>query len=226
MSGSADAHEWVHLVPAGTFSGSDGRGPFRLADAPAVIAASLAGGKIPFDENHSTDLAAPRGAPSPARGWIVAMQSRPDGIWGRVEWTGEGRALLGQRAYRGVSPVFESDKSGTVLRVLRAALTNVPNLPQLATMHSRGNVTLSAEDRRICQIMGTDPAKFAEQRAWMARSGAVRATPQAANAPAGGVHAMTPEQIRVFRVMGIDPAKAAEQAQRMNARRAGSGDAR
>jgi phage I-like protein len=35
------APEWVHLVPAGRFSGVDGRGPYTLADPAAVIAASL-----------------------------------------------------------------------------------------------------------------------------------------------------------------------------------------
>lgn len=135
------APDWVQLVPAGTFRGADGRGPYRLANPAAVIQASAAadGVRLAIDENHSTDLAAPRGEPAPARGWIVELQARPDGIWGRVEWTESGRALMADRSYRGISPVFETDKSGTVLRLLRAALTNNPNLPQLATLHQQGH---------------------------------------------------------------------------------------
>lgn len=138
----AAAPEWLHLIPAGTFSGSDGRGPYRLADPAAVIRASMAAGKLPLDVNHSTDLAAPRGEGAPAVGWIVELQARPDGLWGRVEWNESGLALMADRAYRGISPVFEHSKAKPwlVTRVLRAALTNVPNLTQLKTLHStQGN---------------------------------------------------------------------------------------
>lgn len=136
LPAGASVPEWVHVCPAGSFSGADGRGPFTLADAAAVIRASMAAGKLPIDETHATDLAAPKGLPAPARGWIVSMEARDDGIWGRVEWTGSGRTLLEDHAYRGISPVFVSEKaSGRVVRILRASLTNDPNLP-LTTLHS------------------------------------------------------------------------------------------
>jgi phage I-like protein len=70
----APVPEWVHLLPIGTFSGVDGRGPYTVPDPAAVIAASMAVRRLPVDENHATDLAAPKGEPSPARGWIVEMQ--------------------------------------------------------------------------------------------------------------------------------------------------------
>lgn len=134
---AGEVPDWVHLTPAGTFSGVDGRGPFRLEDAATVIADSMKAGKLPIDENHATDTAAPEGRPSPARGWIVAMEARSDGIWGKVEWTNSGRELLTDKAYRGISPVLMSTKAeGRVLRILRAALTNDPNL-NLTSLHSR-----------------------------------------------------------------------------------------
>lgn len=130
--------EWVHLVPAGTFSGQDGRGPYTLANAETVIRASMAAGKLPIDENHAIDLAAKAGGSSPARGWVVEMQARADGIWGRVEWTQSGRALVEDHAYRGISPAFAvTEKGGVVVQVLRAALTNTPNLTQLKTLHTQ-----------------------------------------------------------------------------------------
>ncbi len=49
-----------------------------------------------------------------ARGWIVELQARDDGIWGRVEWTGAGRALIEDRAYRGISPNLLVDRNGVV----------------------------------------------------------------------------------------------------------------
>jgi len=142
---------WLHIVPAGRFSGADGRGPYLLADAPALIAASMQAGKLPLDENHSTDLAAPKGEPSPARGWLVQMESRADGIWARVEWTEEGRALVAGHAYRGISPVFTTDEKGTLTRILRAALTNNPNLTDLATLHNPEN---SMDLPRLRSLLG------------------------------------------------------------------------
>ncbi|CAN5129842.1 hypothetical protein BH10PSE8_BH10PSE8_01000 [soil metagenome] len=134
---AGQAPEWVHLMPVGTFSGADGRGPYALKDAAAVITASMTAGKLAIDENHSIDKAAPEGRPAPARGWIVEMEARADGIWGRVDWTGEGKRLVDDHAYRGISPVFVSAKAGgAVVKILRAALTNDPNLT-LTTLHSR-----------------------------------------------------------------------------------------
>lgn len=139
LPASGDATDWVQLLPAGTFRGADGRGPYRVPDAEALIAASLADGPLVIDEAHATDLAAPKGGAAPAQGWIVALEARQDGIWGRVEWTPLGQRALQDRLYRGISPVFAQRKDGTVLRLLRAALTNAPNLP-LATLHSeQGN---------------------------------------------------------------------------------------
>lgn len=146
--------EWLHLCPTGTFRGNDGRGPYRLDDVDAVIKASMARGKFPLDECHSTDLAAPKGQPAPARGWIVEMQARADGIWGRVEWTGSGRTLMEDKAYRGLSPVIASKKiDGQVLRILRASLTNDPNLT-LKTIHSQTQGNDMDLMQRLRQTLG------------------------------------------------------------------------
>ena len=133
----AASGDWLHLVPAGTFQSSDGRGPFKVTDPEALIARSMAGGKLVLDENHSTDLAAPQGNPAPARGWIVELQARQDGIWGRAEYTAAGRELVEGRAYRAISPVLASHpKTGEVGRILRASLVNDPSLT-LTTLHHR-----------------------------------------------------------------------------------------
>ncbi len=192
--------EWVQLAPAGTFSGQDGRGPYRLRDPQAVIAASLAGGRIPIDENHATDLLAPKGEPSPARGWIVGMEARADGLWGRVEWTPSGRTLLTERAYRGISPVFATDPNGTVHRILRAALTNTPNLPQLATLNSAGHEGdfLTDTDRMVCAKMGIEPQALAAHKRKLT-----------ATAQSDGLD-LTPGERMVCQKMNIDPAEFAK----------------
>ncbi len=174
------APEWVHLVPSGTFYGADGRGPYTLAHPYAVVRASMANGKLPIDENHATDLHAPAGRPAPARGWIVAMDVRPNGVWGLVEWTETGRRLVLGRAYRAVSPALERRKDGTIVRVLRCALTNAPNLPQITTLHSQvvpmpsdslrslpaaeAARPLTKDDIAIATRFGIDPEKLAQKK--------------------------------------------------------------
>lgn len=138
------APEWVHVVPAGTFSGADGRGPYTLKNAEAVIAASMRHGALPFDENHSTEVAAVVGGAAPARGWIDRMEARSDGIWGHVEWTPEGRAIMEGKHYKWQSPVFNYTKTGDVVQVKSVALTNNPNLLEhLTALHTK----LSAPER-------------------------------------------------------------------------------
>lgn len=128
--------DWIHLLPAGSFPAVGGRKRLRVTDPQAVIATSMTSGKLVVDENHSTDLAAPRGKGSPAMGWLEQLESRADGIWGRVKWTRRGRTALEDHAYRAISPVLVSEPDGTVTQILRAALTNNPDL-SLTTLHSR-----------------------------------------------------------------------------------------
>ena len=206
--------EWIHLLPSGKFSGEDGRGPYQVGDATELIRTSLATGKLPVDENHATDLGAVSGAASPARGWITAMEARPDGIWGRVDWTPAGRQLLQDHAYRHISPTFEhSPRDGRVVRILRAALTNLPNLPQLTALHSRldvqrggpsslseANVNLSPTDRAVCERMGFSPRAFSEHKAGTIGQIVTLHTGR----PADGAYGLTAEQRDVCSRMGLD----------------------
>lgn len=131
--------QWIHLLPAGTIRTRDDRGPYRLTDPDAVINASRqhAGTRqMPIDYDHAIDLAAPRGQAAPAAGWVNAMQSRADGIWGRVDWTPRAAKQLADREYRYLSPVISHDAAGNVLGILRASLTNTPNLEQLRALSS------------------------------------------------------------------------------------------
>lgn len=134
--------EWIHLTPAGTFGGKDGRGPFTLKDPADVITRSMdmARGKIVVDINHSTHVAAARGERSDAVGWITELSAREDGIWGRVEWNGTGRQLMADHAYRGISPAIGSRPDGTVEWIEAVSLTNRPNLG-VTDLHSQNQET-------------------------------------------------------------------------------------
>lgn len=125
------APEFVQLLPAGTFRGRDGRGPYTLADAAAVVAATrerFGSCGIPIDYNHQTEHSAENGRPAPAAGWISELIARPDGIFGRVEWTEAGARAVAAREFRYLSPVFFHDAQGRVMLLESAALTNLPNL--------------------------------------------------------------------------------------------------
>lgn len=152
------APEWLHLVPAGTFKGVDGRGPYRVKDGQAVIRHSMqaGAGRLPIDENHAIDLRAPKGEASPARGWIVELQERAEGIFGRVEWTEDGRRMVAAKEYRGISPAISRKADGEIVAVLRASLTNTPNLTQLATLHSRSHDMDFLAQLRQALGLGTD----------------------------------------------------------------------
>jgi len=136
------APEWIELIPAGEFDGRDGRGPFRLVEPETVIAATrelrMASG-IPVDYDHATDFAAPHGEPAPAAGWITELETRGGAIWGRVDWTARARELIAAREYRYISPVFQyASDDGRVTRLLRAGLTNNPNLYLTAISAAQG----------------------------------------------------------------------------------------
>ncbi|MCY1667860.1 phage protease [Rhizobium sp. SL86] len=142
--------EWVHLIPAGVFSGSDGRGPYEVTSPAGVIAASiLPGRKLPIDINHAIDHLAPEGKPTPAVAWIVALEAREDGIWGNVEWTPEGRWIWISKSYGYLSPVFVHTKDAPhqVIRLLRAAVTNNPNLT-LTALHNHSQEAVMLEQLR------------------------------------------------------------------------------
>ncbi|MEW5885551.1 MAG: phage protease [Pseudomonadota bacterium] len=134
----SDAPQWVHLLPAGTFAGRDGRGPYTL-DADAVLAAFAAhGGDLPLDYEHQTLDAASKAGPVPVAGWIEALEARTDGIWGRVRWTAQAAELLAARAYRYLSPVFRYlTADARVVALDGAALTHTPNLAALQAAASQ-----------------------------------------------------------------------------------------
>lgn len=128
---TGEAPEWIELIPAGEFAGRDGRGPYRLTDVATVIQASQAlrmDAGLPIDYDHATDFAAPAGRPAPAAGWIRSLEERDGALWGQVEWTRHGASAVAMREYRYISPVFEYAPTGEIVRLLRAALTNNPNL--------------------------------------------------------------------------------------------------
>lgn len=155
---ASSAPDWVQLFPLGSIKARDGRSwaVGTKDDAERIVSASreAAGTVDPvIDYDHGSDLAAPKGQPALAAGWIKDFEVRPDGIWGRVEWTATARRLIGERAYRYLSPTFLHNKnSGQVLRIIRAALTNTPAL-ELKALASIG-ASMNDLGKRLAALLG------------------------------------------------------------------------
>jgi phage I-like protein len=127
----------IEIVPAASVvTGRDGRRWKNSKPHQAALNSNARLPSLPIDENHSTDLAAPRGGASPAFGWMSNLCADENGaIWADVEWTERGRDALSKKEYQYISPVFCSDEQGEINCILRAALTNTPNL-QLPALNS------------------------------------------------------------------------------------------
>ena len=159
LAASDEAPEWLHLLPAGEILTQDGRGPYRAPDLTALMAASLVpGNKLVLDENHATDLAAPRGEEAPARAWIVELQQREDGIWGKPEWTPAAVARRIWKEYRGISPVIGHRRDGTVTQILRASLVNAPNFQGLKALHQQEGDKHMDFRAKLIEALGLDSA--------------------------------------------------------------------
>jgi len=75
-----------------------------------------------------------------------------------VKWTGRAAEYLARREYRYLSPVILHAEDGTVVAILRAALTNNPNLQHLTALASAEtspmdpNATPSSPDALLTEI--------------------------------------------------------------------------
>lgn len=126
-SDDSGAPEWVQLTPAGPeIVARDGR-RFLLRDIPAIIAAFEANAAdLPVDIEHATETRPKQGLDAPAVGWIKELQERAGAIWGRVEWTEQGRDWVTSKAYRYLSPAFYHLKGGEMIALKSAGITNTP----------------------------------------------------------------------------------------------------
>ncbi|MDR1300969.1 MAG: phage protease [Treponema sp.] len=173
----------IQVVPAGTtLIGRDGR-VWKNPHPQEVVRNSVARlGMLPIDENHATDLAAPQGGAAPALGWMKQLCTDTQGaIWAEVEWTDRGREALSKKEYRYLSPVFTSSASGEIQAILRAALTNNPNL-SLPALNSEqpGNPAKEKPMHNILAALGL--AETATEQEAIALIQAMRAQLTAASA--------------------------------------------
>lgn len=140
---------WIKLMPAGTFTLRDGRGPFTAGDRAAmeaIVARTkdyLGSTDLMVDYDHQVLATGENGGASArAAGWITNYEVRDDGIWGQVSWTNAASTAIEEREYRYLSPFFGVGKKGQVTRFINIALTNTPAM-DLSAIAARAHLTLS-----------------------------------------------------------------------------------
>lgn len=150
--------EWIPLIPPGEeIIALDGR-KYTNTDPEGIVFAFNADPRdLPVDINHSEELKAPKGEPSPAQGWVDRMEVRDGGaVWGHLkEWTRSGAKVLVAKEYRYVSPAFLFDKAKNIVRILSAGLVNRPafDMPAIAQAQSiiKKDKTM---DPKILEVLG------------------------------------------------------------------------
>lgn len=136
LQASAD----VQLLPAGEFAGRDGRPgkglTWKLSDQQGRALAARLNERhqkvhFNFDYEHQAMLSEDNGQPAPASGWSQQFAWRDgEGLYAlNVQWTSRARQMIEGDEYRYLSPVITYDKrTGQVVGIANAALTNIPNL--------------------------------------------------------------------------------------------------
>lgn len=147
--GKLDESGWIHLIAQGQVPISLERPDGTVAkltqvydndglknilnrfneQAQEMIAAQRWSGLL-LDFDHFSNKA---DMPSEAAGWIMELDLRDDGIWGRVEWTDKGKASVDGKQYKFASVVHSLNEcevlgNGRIRpkSIRKAALTNQP----------------------------------------------------------------------------------------------------
>lgn len=142
----------MQLTPAGEFRPNDGRElpvPAWYIDAAVaerVIARFNAKNKpLVVDYEHQTLNKETNGQPAPAAAWMRALQWREgSGLWAIARPTARALAAIDAEEYRYVSPVFRFDeKTGEVLTIEMAAITNTPAIDDMQALSLRAAATFA-----------------------------------------------------------------------------------
>ncbi|MBF0422776.1 MAG: phage protease [Magnetococcales bacterium] len=160
---SANSGTLIRLFPTGSFVAVDGRpgtvsknklDHWVMDDAAAqrVIAKFQAQArKLVIDYEHQTVNTVKNGQPAPAAGWITDLEWQPEsGLLARVAWTEQAKSMIQAGQYQYISPVFQYDqKTGRVLQLWHAGLTNNPALSGLGEVSARMETTIDDEEKSV-----------------------------------------------------------------------------
>ncbi|QDG74447.1 phage protease [Labrenzia sp. PHM005] len=220
VAGSSEGGTWVKLLPAGTFSTRDGRGPFHAGDADRMTAIIkrtkdyLGDTEMMIDYDHQSVFGAVKGVGGTAKaaGWVKDFEVRDDGIYGRVEWTSAARQAIEAGEYRYISPTFAPDKKTRQVSLLfSAALINTPAMDLTAVAaHAELSLTKGSDMDELLEALGlAEGATVADAvTAIEALTATQTAIAMAVNLPAdAGAEAITSAVTKAVADTQPDPAK-------------------
>ncbi|MFC0349695.1 phage protease [Undibacterium danionis] len=154
-----DQSKGLQILPAGSFRAQDGRPDdcaawitTREIAAGIIGIASNSQNRLVIDYEHQTLNAEKNGLPAPASGWFKQMEWREgEGLFATdVEWVAKAAAMIKEKEYRYLSPVFAYSKvTGEVKKILHVALTNTPALDgmqEVALKNIQSSLSLTFPD--------------------------------------------------------------------------------
>lgn len=165
------------IIPAGTFSASDGRQGRRqwhLSEqaAQGIIAAFAARtSDVVIDYEHAMLKSAETGAQAPAAGWFKSLAWCADGLYVTdARWTEKARQMIDQGEYRYISPVFNFSPDGSVTALVNVALVNYPGLDGLTDLAQLSGSLSGGYNPEVAKInwligVGDCPEKLGRQAA-------------------------------------------------------------
>lgn len=141
----SDTEEWIQISPLGDFPHAKGiqRVDTKAVQAMANHFTSLRSklsrrfGGLPFFVGHPDVAGLANEYPdNKAYGWIMEVEARADGLWGKTKWSEAGKQMLANAHYKFFSPHWNAEAATeNGKRILRpvelvsVGLTNKPNLP-------------------------------------------------------------------------------------------------
>ncbi|MEI6745543.1 MAG: phage protease [Methylococcaceae bacterium] len=170
----------IQLTPAGIFKAKDGR-PVGLngwilnnenAQAVVQLANSQADAFV-IDYEHQTLYAKQNGQPAPAAGWFSDLQYREGlGLFAtKIEWTETAALAIQAKEYRYISPVLQfNPKTGEVIKVLMAALTNNPALDSMKDLCALATDYFSTQQDSKMEEIDKLKARIAELETQLAEA--------------------------------------------------------
>ena len=211
---AAGAGGWQRILPAGSFSARDGRGPYVVGDRAAMEAILTQSRAyhgetdivVDYDHQALAVMEPGSGKTAKAAGWVKDLAVREDGIWANIEWTAVAAASIKEKEYRYLSPVIPHDAKGNVRMVLGVSLTNVPAYHIEAFSAAKISPQNRNDDMdKILAALGL--AKGASEDTVLAALNALLASIAAIGAATGSAEDATPDEIQAAALAAVDDRK-------------------